>query len=158
MVPPIQAAPTSGSNPIKRMKAGMTTIINTVNNREMVMATPTSSFLAPLAAPAAIAAETPQTEVAQVRVMLNSLLSSFRILSPNQNMTKTTIGVTTQATIKPGRPKARIRLKRISQPKKTKPVLIYISVLTAGFSQAGVLTVLLINRPIIKPQRAVSKL
>ena len=56
-----------------------------------------SFFFALLAAPTAIAADVPHTEVAVARVMTNGLLSIFKTLVPNHHMKRMTIGVTIHA-------------------------------------------------------------
>ena len=63
-VPPIHAAPTTGFMPTARIPNGMTTIITTVKISDMPTASASSSFLARAAAAAAMAADTPHTDVA----------------------------------------------------------------------------------------------
>ena len=65
-----------------------------------------------------------------------------------------TVGVTIQATMSPGMPMLRILPKRISAPSSTRPVLMYISVRTAGLSQLGVPTVLEMISPAARAQAA----
>ena len=50
-----------------------------------------------LAAPTAIAAEVPQTEVAVATVMTNGVLSIFNTLVPNHHIKRITTGVTIHA-------------------------------------------------------------
>ena len=68
---------------------------------EMLMAKERSSFLALAAAPVAIAALVPQTEVAAATVMTKGLLPIFSTLVPNHHMKMMTMGVTIQAMPKP---------------------------------------------------------
>ena len=82
MVPPIQAAPTTGSIPIARIPIGIRTIITTVKIRVMPTARVSSSFLARAAAAMAMAAETPQTEVAAAMTMTNDGLAIFSTRVP----------------------------------------------------------------------------
>ena len=58
-----------------------------------------------------------------------------------------TVGVTIQATMRPGTPMLRIFPKRISAPSNTSPALMYISVRTAGLSHSGVPIVLETSKP-----------
>ena len=87
--------------PQARMIMGSNTIIRMVNMIEMEMAMERSSFLHLAAAPVAMAAEVPQTEVAAASVMTKGLLSSFRTLVPNHHMKMMTIGVTIHAMPRP---------------------------------------------------------
>ena len=68
---------------------------------EMEIATDRSSFLAPDAAPVAMAALVPQTLVAAARVITSGLLSIFNTLVPSHHMKRMTIGVTIQAMPRP---------------------------------------------------------
>ena len=80
---------------------GSNTIIRIVKMIEMEMASERSSFLALAAAPVAIAAEVPQTEVAEARVITRGLLSILSTLVPNHHMKMITMGVTIQAMPRP---------------------------------------------------------
>ena len=83
--------------PTALMIMGSKTIISMVKMMEMEMAIDRSSFFAPEAAPVAIAAEVPQTEVADAKVITSGLLSIFRIFVPSHHMKIITIGVTIHA-------------------------------------------------------------
>ena len=73
---------------------------------------------------------------------------------PKSHMKMMTVGVTTQATRRPGRPSWRISEKRISAPSSTRPVLMSISDFAPARTQAGVPTVLAIRRPKPRAQMA----
>ncbi len=154
MVPPIQAPPRTGSMPTQAMNIGMKIIISTVKISVMPTARVSSSFLARDAAATAMAAETPQTEVAAAMMITSGLLTIFRTRVPKSHMKMITVGVTIQATISPGTPMLRILPNRISAPSSTRPVLMYISVRTAGLSHPGVPMVLEISRPSSRAQAA----
>ena len=79
------------------MIIGSNTIIRIVNIIEIEIAIPRSLFFAPAAAPVAMAALVPHTEVAEARVMTRGLLSIFKTLVPNHHMNIMTIGVTIHA-------------------------------------------------------------
>ena len=100
-VPPIRAPPISWDMPTARMIIGAKTIIRMVKIMEIEMAMERSSFLAPEAAPVAMAADVPQTEVAEAMVMTSGLLPIFSTLVPNHHMKRMTIGVTIQAMPRP---------------------------------------------------------
>ena len=76
-------------------------VLSVIKMIEMEMASERSSFLALAAAPVAIAAEVPQTEVAEARVITSGLLPIFKTLVPNHHMKRMTIGVTIQAMPRP---------------------------------------------------------
>ena len=132
----------------------MKIIISTV--KISVMPTPrvSSSFLAREAAATAMAADTPQTDVAAAMMITSGLLTIFSTRVPKSHMKMITVGVTIQATIRPGMPMLRILPNRISAPSSTSPVLMYISVLTPGLSHSGVPTVLEMSRPSARAQAA----
>ena len=100
-VPPISAPPISCVMPQALMIMGSNTIMRMVNMIEMEMAMERSSFLHLAAAPVAMAAEVPQTEVAAARVMTSGLFLSFRTLVPNHHMKMMTMGVTIHAMPRP---------------------------------------------------------
>ena len=83
------------------MIIGSKTIIRIVNMIEIEIAIDRSSFFALAAAPVAIAALVPQTEVAEARVITRGLLSIFRILVPSHHMKIITTGVTIHAIPRP---------------------------------------------------------
>jgi len=78
-VPPIHAPPTTKSIPRILIKAGKPTRSITVDNREIDIVNVSNSFLALVAAATAMAAETPQTEVAAA---INTLSEFYPILKP----------------------------------------------------------------------------
>ena len=86
------------------------------------MAALISSFLALTAAPVAMAAETPQTEVQVATVATRALLSILSTRVPYRYIKIITSGGTVQATPSPCVPRVSTRLKRISAPRSTKPV------------------------------------
>jgi len=143
-----------GAIPRNLIPSGMKNIIRTV--KISVMPTPRvrSSFLARQAAAVAIAADTPQTEVALAMMIASFLFFIFNQRVAKMNMKMTTTGVTIQATINPGGPRERIFPNRISAPRSTRPVLMNNSVRAAAFSQLGVPMVLEINSPIINAHMA----
>ena len=100
-VPPMRAPPISWLIPTALMIIGSNTIIRIVNMIEMEIAIERSSFLAPEAAPVAIAADVPQTEVAEAKVITRGLLSIFRTFVPSHHMKMITIGVTIHAMPRP---------------------------------------------------------
>ena len=153
-VPPIQAAPTTGSMPAARIPSGITIIITTVKMSDMPTASVSSCFRARAAAATAMAADTPHTEVAAAMTITSDRLPIFRYPTPNRYMKKMTIGVTSQATNSPGRPRLRMLPKRISAPSRTSPVLMYSSLRSAGFSHAGVPRVFAMTRPMTSAQKA----
>ena len=106
-----------------------------------------SAFFARQAAATAMAAETPQTEVAAAMMIVRVFDGIFSQRVPKSHMKTITIGVTTQATSRPGRPSWRISEKRISAPSRTSPVLMSISDFAPSRTQAGVPTVLAMRRP-----------
>ena len=81
------------------MMIGINTIINTVNIRDKPIAKVKSFFLAPEAAAAAIAADTPHTEVAVAITITIGLDTIFKNLVPKIHMK--IIGVTNQAIARP---------------------------------------------------------
>ena len=83
------------------MIIGSNTIIMIVKIMEMEIATDRSSFFAPEAAPVAMAAEVPQTDVAAERVISRGLFVIFNTLFPNHHIKRMTIGVTPQAIPRP---------------------------------------------------------
>ena len=83
IVPPIHAAPTIVSMPLARMPRGITTIMPTVKISVISTASVSSSVLARDAAAAAMAAETPQTDVAAAITMTNDLLLIRSTRVPN---------------------------------------------------------------------------
>ena len=100
-VPPMRAPPISGLIPTHLMIIGSNTIISTVKMMEMEMAIPRSFFLQLEAAPVAMAAEVPQTLVAEAIVITSGLLSILSTLVPNHHMNMITIGVTIHAMPRP---------------------------------------------------------
>ena len=106
--------------------------MSTVKISDMPTASVSSSFLARAAAAAAIAADTPHTEVAAAITMTSDGLAIFSTRVPNWYMKMMTVGVTNQATNKPGIPRLRTLPNRISAPRSTRPVLIYSSLRSAG--------------------------
>ena len=80
---------------------GSNTIISMVNMMDMDTAMERSFFLAFAAAPVAIAALVPQTDVAAASVITRGLLSILSTLVPNHHMKRITIGVTIQAMPRP---------------------------------------------------------
>ena len=100
-VPPIRAPPISGLIPTALMIIGSKTIIRIVKIIEIEIAIPRSLFFAPAAAPVAMAALVPQTDVAEAMVMTRGLLSILRTLVPNHHMKMMTIGVTPHAIPRP---------------------------------------------------------
>ena len=100
-VPPMREPPMIGLIPVALMRTGSRTIISTVKMMEMEMVIVRSSFLHLLAAPVAMAAEVPQTLVAEAIVITSGLLSILRTLVPNHHMNMMTIGVTTHAIPRP---------------------------------------------------------
>jgi hypothetical protein len=83
------------------MIIGSNTIISMVNMIDTEIAIPRSFFFAPAAAPVAIAALVPHTDVAEASVMTSGLLTILRMRVPNHHMKRITIGVTTHATPSP---------------------------------------------------------
>ena len=96
-VPPISAPPISGFMPTALIIIGSKTIIRIVNIIDIEMATLKSFFFAPAAAPVAIAALVPHTDVAEATVITRGLLSILSTLVPNHHMNRITIGVTPHA-------------------------------------------------------------
>ena len=122
-VPPIQAAPTTGSRPAQRMPSGITIIIATVKISDMPTASVSSCRRARAAAATAMAADTPQTEVAAAMTITSDRLPIRRTRTPNWYMKTRTTGVTSQATNSPGAPRRRTLPNRTSAPSSTRPVL-----------------------------------
>ena len=91
---------------------------------EMDTASERSFFFALLAAPTAIAAEVPQTDVAVATVMTKGLLSIFSTLVPNHHINRMTMGVTIQAMPRPYNPKFTILENSTENPMITRPALI----------------------------------
>ena len=104
MVPPIQAPPTSGSSPIAVITGGITTIMITVKNSDRAIVSEISSFFARQAAPTAIAAETPQTDMSAESVMQSDRDGTRRMWAPNRYVATRTTGVTIHAVMMPGNP------------------------------------------------------
>ena len=100
-VPPMRAPPINWLIPQARMIIGSNTIIRMVKIMEMLMANDRSSFLALEAAPVAMAALVPHTEVAEAKVMTKGLLSIFSTLVPNHHIKMMTMGVTIHAMPRP---------------------------------------------------------
>ena len=100
-VPPISEPPISWFMPHALIIMGSNTIMRIVNMMEMEMARERSSFFALAAAPVAMAAEVPQTDVADARVITRGLLSILSTLVPNHHMKMMTMGVTIQAMPRP---------------------------------------------------------
>ena len=96
-VPPISAPPISSFMPTAFIIIGSKTIMSIVKMIDMEIAIPRSFFLAPAAAPVAIAALVPHTDVADAIVMTRGLLSILRTFVPNHHMKIITIGVTPHA-------------------------------------------------------------
>ena len=90
---------------------------------EIEMVIVRSSFLQPDAAPEAMAAEVPQTLVADAIVMMSGLLSILSTLVPNHHINRITIGVTTQAIPRPYRPNLAMLENSTEKPIITRPVL-----------------------------------
>jgi hypothetical protein len=153
-VPPIQAAPTITSIPDARIPSGITTIITTVKIRDIPTASVSSSFFTRAAAATAIAAETPQTDVAAAITITSPRLGIRSQRVPKAYIVNKTTGVTIQATNRPGTPRSRMLLKRISAPSKTSPVLMYSSPRNAGFNHTGVPILLAASRPSPSAQNA----
>ncbi len=82
-----------------------------------------SSLLALQAAAVAMAADTPQTDMSALIVMLRVLEPILSTFWPNQNVVINTTGVTIQATKIPGRPIASILPNNTSAPSMMSPVL-----------------------------------
>ena len=97
----MRAPPIIGDIPVALMMIGSKTIISTVNMMDMDTAIVRSVFLQLEAAPVAIAAEVPQTLVAEARVMTRGLLSIFMTRVPSHHMKRMTIGVTIHAMPRP---------------------------------------------------------
>ena len=87
--------------PQARISIGSNTIMRIVNMMDIETAMERSSFLALEAAAVAMAADVPQTEVAEASVITSGLLSILRILVPSHHMNMITIGVTIQAMPRP---------------------------------------------------------
>ena len=87
--------------PSHSIAIGSKIIIRIVKMIEMDIATERSSFLHPEAAPVAIAAYVPQTDVAAERVMRSGLLVIFSTLLPNHHIKIITSGVTPHAIPRP---------------------------------------------------------
>ena len=87
--------------PTALIPSGINTIISTVNIKDRPIANVKSFFLAPEAAAAAIAADTPHTEVAVAITITIGLETIFRNFVPKIHMKIITIGVTNQAIARP---------------------------------------------------------
>ena len=109
--------------PAARIPSGMTIIIATVKMSDMPTASVSSCLRARAAAATAMAAETPQTDVAAAMTMTSDRLPMRRKRTPNWYMNRMTIGVTNQATKSPGAPRRRMLPKSTSAPSSTRPVL-----------------------------------
>ena len=83
IVPPVHAALTIVSMPLARSPRGIRTIMPTVKISVIPTASVSSSVLARDAAAAAMAAETPQTDVAAAIMMTNDLLLIRSTRVPN---------------------------------------------------------------------------
>jgi hypothetical protein len=94
-------------------------------------------LLRPAGGAVAIAADTPHTEVAAATMMTRVFDGIFSHRVPKNHMKTITVGVTTQATIRPGAPRRRISENRISAPSSTSPVLMNISDLAPASSHSG---------------------
>ena len=158
IVPPSHAPPTIGSMPACRMKGGMATIIATVKASDRPMASDSSSFFALQAAPVAIAADTPHTDMSAEITMHSDFDGIFITRTPNQYVATSTIGVTTQLVSNPGRPSSSSRLKSTSAPKTTRPALMRNSPCSAGSSHFGTPTVLPMTSPTSRAHRGYSRL
>ena len=123
-VPPISAPPISSPRPIARIRTGSNTIIRTVKIMEIDTERERSVFFARAAAPVAMAALVPQTEVAVARVMTNGLLSIFNTRVPKNHINRMTSGVTIQAMPRPYKPKFTMLENRTEKPMMTSPTLI----------------------------------
>ncbi len=128
-------------------RGGIAIIIKTV--KIIVMPTPrvNSDFFALQAAETAIAADTPHTDVAAAMIMVRCLDAIFNHLVPKSHIKIITVGVTTHATKRPGKPSLRISEKRISPPRSTRPVLMNISDLAPFKIHSGVPTVFAMSKP-----------
>ena len=84
IVPPSQAPPTIGSISAHWMNGGIATIIATVNSSESPIASDSSSFFALQAAPVAIAADTPHTDMSAAITMHRLLEGIFNQWTPNR--------------------------------------------------------------------------
>jgi hypothetical protein len=84
IVPPIQAPPTSGSSPSARIAGGIATIMMTVKKSERPIASDSSSFFARHAAPVAIAADTPHTDMSAASVMQSGRDGMRSACTPNR--------------------------------------------------------------------------
>ncbi len=90
---------------------------------EIEMASERSSFLARAAAPVAMAALVPQTDVADAMVITSGLLSILSTRVPNHHMKMITSGVTIHAIPRPYRPNLAMLLNSTEKPIITRPVL-----------------------------------
>ncbi len=158
IVPPIQAPPTIGSRPSQPMSGGITTIMITVKNSDSPIASESSSFRARQAAPVAIAADTPQTDMSAETTMHRDLEGILSRCTPHQYVLTSTIGVTTHDVSSPGRPSSSRRLNSTSAPKITRPVLMRNSPASARASHGGTPTTLPIRIPSSRAQRGYSRL
>ena len=122
-VPPMSAPPIRGLIPTALIIIGSNTIISMVNMMDTEMAIPRSFFFAPAAAPVAIAALVPQTDVAEATVITRGLLSILSTRVPNHHMKIITMGVTIHAIPRPYRPNFAILLNSTLNPITTRPVL-----------------------------------
>ena len=103
------------------MSAGKPTSKITVDNKEIEIVSVSSSFFALVAAATAMAAETPQTEVAAA-IRTVRVLSSFRTEVPYLYIKNKTNGVTPHARSRPCIPRFKIFEKSISEPRSTSPI------------------------------------
>ena len=102
--------------------------------------------MSPWIAPqAAIAAETPQIDTAVDSIAANS--SSTRSFRHSQKQAYQTTNTTSTACTMPSAPACSTSWNSRPEPRMTSPVLMKNSVCTAGLSQRGVPTVLLISSP-----------
>ena len=123
-VPPIRAPPINSLIPVALIIIGSNTIMITVKIIEIETASERSVFFAFEAAPVAIAADVPHTDVAVATVITNGLLSIFKTLVPKNHIKIITIGVTIQAIPSPYNPKLTILLKSTENPITTNPAFI----------------------------------
>jgi len=126
MVPPIQAPPSIiclSTGKVALITAGIAIIIIAVNTNDKPTARVNSSFLARQAEAAAIAADTPQTDMSEQITAFKRFDGMATIFCPNQYVISQTVGVTTQATKIPAVPIVIIFSNKILAPNRTKPVL-----------------------------------
>jgi hypothetical protein len=140
------------------MAGGIATIMSTVKTSDRPMASDNSSFFARQAAPVAIAADTPHTDMSAVTTMHRDREGIFSRCTPAQYVATSTIGVTIHDVITPGRPSSSSRLKSTSAPKMTRPVLMRNSPASPRPSHPGTPARLPISSPTARAQSGYSRL